>query len=297
MVRALVALTVMAGLSLVAAGPALAQGSVPVQGPQSYTLGTFNMAGGHKKYGDRRETADALARSMTSRGADVVFLQEACRKMTKRLVHKLPGSWNGVFAAAVSRDRGSRDRPRPLTCIRNGTRDGSDFGLGVVYRSSRFKLAGTYKHPLPSAGFERRMILCLDFATPRPILACSTHLTAKNGKVQAKNRREQTEEIIKFLSPALFGSAAVFLGGDLNTTPEAHALDPLWDWRYGGGAFGPFIEVDSSGFRRDAGKETQSGLAANKLDYIFVRRVAVTRAEVGRSKHSDHAPLWATVLH
>lgn len=267
----------------------------PQAGPQLYTLGTFNMAGGNEKHGDRGTTADALRQSITDRGADIVFLQEACEGMTNRLGRDLAGrGYTAVFVPTTSR------------CIRDGKRTGSKFGIGMVYRSSRFKPTGRPQtHDLPSGGLEPRKVVCLDFSAPRPILACSTHFTAKGGRDRDRNRREQSEAVVRIVTPAASAGRAVFLGGDLNTTPNADALDPLWEPRYGGGASGPFIEVDSGpsqeigGFKRSAGQDTtQGGIFVNdrKIDYIFVRGVTVTQGEVGRSKFSDHAPLWAKLV-
>ncbi|MDQ3677708.1 MAG: endonuclease/exonuclease/phosphatase family protein [Actinomycetota bacterium] len=268
--------------------------SPPAVGPQRYTLGTFNMAGGNSKYGDRGTTADAVSRSITDRGADIVFLQEACRGMTDRLQRGLSHhGWNVVFVRTDGSRCKRKDKP------------GSEYGIGIVYRSSRFALAGVPQvHNLPSGKYEQRKMVCLDITTPRSILACSTHFTAYGGENRDKNRREQADEVNRLLLPAVAAGRSVLLGGDLNTSPSNDALDPLWDGRYGGGAFGPFIEVDSgpstekSGYNRDAGEgtEIQWHPRDRKIDYIFVRGVTVDSADVARTKVSDHRPLWAKVM-
>jgi endonuclease/exonuclease/phosphatase family metal-dependent hydrolase len=188
--------------------------SPPIAGPQAYRLGTYNMAGGAKGYGDRPSTADALVKSIKDRGADIVFLQEACRKMTSRLRDGLAGQgWTveftptGAKKPCVGAD-GDAER-----------RSGSEYGIGIVYRSSRFTLATPRPmvHNLPYAGEPRKM-LCFDFATPRPIYACSTHLTPDDDK--AGERLAQTSTIKQIVTPFISAGRTVFIGADLNDTPE-----------------------------------------------------------------------------
>jgi endonuclease/exonuclease/phosphatase family metal-dependent hydrolase len=191
-------------------------------------------------------------------------------------------------------------------------RSGSEFGIGIVYRSSRFTLATPkpIPHPLPSAG-EARMMLCFDFATPRPIYACSTHLSAGDDK--ADERLTQASAIKRIVTPLISAGRTVFIGADLNDTPESPALNPLWDPRYGMGSNGPFVEVDSgpsqewNNYVRHTGPaEFTFGYAnrrigpikylTKKIDYIFVRGAVVRNGEVGRSRFSDHDVLWANVM-
>ncbi len=266
---------------------------------QIYTLGTFNMAGGAKEHGDDHATADALSKSITSRGADIVFLQEACKNMSDRLQRDLaPHGYEVKFKKTTDKacfDDHARFR-------NDDKRHGSAFGVGIVYRWGKFPIAAAVPHPLASGKFEKRTMLCLNIVSPRRMTACTAHLTANKGKDREASRRQQTEAIRRILAPELATNHAVFLGGDLNTTPNEWALDPLWDPVYGRGATGSFIEVDSGPSQenprplRFSGDNTQGGLFARKIDYIFVHGVAVTRGEVGRSKFSDHRPLWAEVV-
>lgn len=82
-----------------------------------------------------------------------------------------------------------------------------------------------------------------DFATPRPIYACSTHLTPGDDIVGV--RLVQTSTIKQIITPFISAGRTVFIGADLNDTPESPALNPLWDPRYGMGSDGPFVDVDS----------------------------------------------------
>jgi hypothetical protein len=184
------------GLGVCKAPPSDAVISPPTAGPQAYRLGTYNMAGGAKGYGDRPSTADALVKSIKDRRADIVFLQEACSNMTSRLRDALAGQgWKVEFTPTTS-----------TRCIgADGDvkhRSGSDFGI---------------VHNLPSADEQRKM-LCFDFATPRRIYACSTHLTSGDDK--AGERLAQTSTIKQIVTPFISAGRTVFLGADLNDTPK-----------------------------------------------------------------------------
>lgn len=278
--------------------------SPPIVRTQAYTVGTFNMAGGHTNYGDRPATALALAKSITDRGADMVFLQEACKGMTDRLQNDLSArGWKVVFLPTGEAGQQCVQPRRPNGPPSDdvpGQRDkGSRFGIGIVYRATRFTLRGRWAYDLPSAGFEQRKMVCLDITAPRSIFACSTHFTAGDGKDRDKNRLQQALTVNSKLAPAISGGRTVFLGADLNTTPNQDALDPLLNPLYRDGARGPFVEVDSGpsqevrGYDRDAGDPTYG---SRKIDYIFARGVTVARADTGWSDFSDHRLLWAKVF-
>jgi len=293
-----------AGAGGVAPPPTPMPPPLPIAGPQAYTLGTFNMAGGHTRYGDRSATADALARSITDRAADVVFLQEACKGMTDQLRRHLSvGGWRVLFLATG--ERGERCVEASRAPGEKGKRDeGSAFGIGIVYRAARFTRALRLpSYDLPRDSFEPRRMLCLDITSPRSILACSTHFTAGDGKDRDRSRLRQARMVKETLAPAVSAKRAVFLGADLNTTPTDDVLDPLWARPYGDGAHGQFVEVDSgpsqehSGYDRDAGQFTFGRFPLmKKVDYILVSGVTVMRAETGRSEFSDHRLLWAKVF-
>ncbi|WP_411278269.1 endonuclease/exonuclease/phosphatase family protein [Gaiella sp.] len=277
---------------------------------QLYRLGTFNMAGGNKGHGDNAETAVALAKSITGRGIDFLFLQETCQRMTDRLQEDLaPKGYKVEFIPTESKC--IRRTPRKHRRDRRD-RKGSPYGIGIVYRS--FRSVFTRKprvYSLPSElvrrgeikRLERRKMVCLKVFYPRRIVACSTHLTANSGRDRDKNRLEQTEKIAAILAAEAADGWAILLGGDFNMKPENPSLDPLWDPLYGGAAHGDFLEVDSGpstekdDYHRDGGETTHGGIfGKKKIDYIFVHGVAVLNADVGRSKFSDHRPLWAEVL-
>lgn len=297
------------GLGVCKAPPSDAVVSPPIAGPQAYRLGTYNMAGGADGYGDRPSTADALVKSIKDRGADIVFLQETCSNMTNRLRSALANlGWTVEFTRTTTTRCVGPDGDAEH-------RSGSQFGIGIVYRSSRFTLATPKPivHNLPYIGEPRKM-LCFDFATPRPIYACSTHLTPDDDK--ATERLAQTTTIKQIVTPFISAGRTVFIGADLNDKSESQALNPLWDPRYGKGSNGPFVEVDSgpslekNNFVRDASHEEftfgyangrigpfgRAKVLTKKIDYIFVRGAVVRDAEVGRSRFSDHDVLWASVM-
>jgi endonuclease/exonuclease/phosphatase family metal-dependent hydrolase len=265
------------------------------------------MAGGNKHYGESDATADALVKSIIDRGIDFAFLQETCKSMTDRLRLKLASHhYDVVFEPTWKKckRRVTEISPRP-PFVRHRIVDGSAFGIGIVARRRHFLWLGTTPFVLPHGGVqETRKLLCLHVEIPRPIVACSTHLTAFAGKKNDKSRREQTEMIARILETATANGDAVLLGGDFNMEPLDRSFDALWDPLYGGTSRGAFIEVDSGpsaevgAYERDHGASTLGvrPFWDKKIDYIFVRGVGVLNADVGRSKRSDHRPLWAEVL-
>lgn len=296
---------------------------------QHYMLGTFNMAGGHQGHGDNIDTAHELSQNIKDRAADIVFLQEACQAMTDTLREDLGPDWTVTFMAIPKSDKPGQVNPADYDTYYFSCKDhetdqptASPFGLGIVFRSSFTVTQEPKLHDLPKkAGKEPRHMLCLDLATPQPLVACSTHLTAgkdkekdKEGKDketdEAKARKEEVEKINTLLSPENTAGNPVFLGGDFNTTPMAAALNPLWHVDYSGDAAGSFIEVDSGPsdedgkehFKRNSGAGTYGNGCfsffgkCEKLDYIFVRGADVLNAKVaGESEYSDHLALWADV--
>lgn len=281
--------------------------------PQLYRLGTFNMAGGNSRHGDSDATADALAKSITSRGSDIVFLQEACKDMTARLKRRVHAQGYDVQFLQTIPFKENRCFRDPARSDDGKRHKGSAFGIAIAYRSLRFPPPrGIFRYSLPSdqqprGTYEARKMLCLETIVPRTMTACTTHLTANRGKDRDRSRADQVKQITQELASKLATNHAVFLGGDFNTTPNAPALDPLWAPGYGRGATGSFIEVDSGPsqenplYRRSSGAPgsgwtTGGFFTGRKIDYIFVHDVAVIRGEVGRSKFSDHRPLWAEVV-
>jgi hypothetical protein len=97
----------------------------------------------------------------------------------------------------------------------------SDFGLGIVYRSSRFTLATPKPivHNLPFAG-EPREMLCLDFATRDHLRVLGApHLWRRH----SRERLEQTSTIKQIVTPFISAGRTVIIGADL----KRHARKPL----------------------------------------------------------------------
>ncbi len=276
--------------------PACARPAGPVPAPGVYALGTFNMAGGAAGHGDSDATACALSKSIRSRGMDIVFLQETCRHMIDQLKAYLPRGWRVAFHPTP----GATCKPRPT--IFGAAAAPTAFGIGIAYNSSRLPVKQVLRaHDLPSTGHEQRALKCVDIATPRPLLACTTHLTSQPGTERDNQRREQVSAIATFFRHPSWWRHAIALGGDMNTTPGTRVLNPLWDKRYGLGAVGSMVEVDSGPnsdcsrltdsrcYNRQSGEPTHSD---GKFDYIFVRGMGVLAGQVGETIVSDHRPLW-----
>lgn len=271
----------------------------PAHAATNYTIGQFNMAGGHEDHGkDRYKPPDALVESVKDRKPAWMTLQESCADWNETLKSKLP-EYDVAFQAVKERKYGPDE-----TCAKR-----SAFGNSILFRKGLGFEPPERKqrHDLESPpGKEQREMLCIKAPT-KGVAVCTIHLT--HDDVQA--RRHQATVARKILDKDYAGYR-VFLGGDLNDDPMSAVADNFYHRDYGSGAHGRYKEVDSPCGNRIREKDQpppspflrlpprcRSGSwtgGIQKIDYIFVpTSVKIRWATVGKAKHSDHKLLWTGV--
>ncbi|MFF9900153.1 endonuclease/exonuclease/phosphatase family protein [Streptomyces longispororuber] len=300
------AVLVLSGILLgtgAALGPPASAGEAEPRVRADYTIGQFNMAGGHKEHGPKgNEAPDALVRSVQDRQPVFVALQEACRDWNDRLVERLAPAYDIVFDPVTLGDG------RTATCWPPHT---AEFGNALLFRKDfGFDTATKVAHALQSpAGYEQREMVCVR-AESRKVVACSTHLTVGDDSKSLNARRHEASVARQILATTYAGYTK-FLGGDLNDDPLSGALDNFYDPGYQRGARGEFKEVDSPcGNEIKVGhlipslpptwiwcRSGESTHGAGKLDYLLVPpSTHVDWADATHATHSDHDPLWAGVV-
>ncbi|MFT2016498.1 endonuclease/exonuclease/phosphatase family protein [Streptomyces sp. 796.1] len=268
-----------------------------------YTIGQFNMAGGHKEHGKKgNEAPDALIRSVEDRKPAFMTVQEACQDWNARLEEKLP-DYVVVFQPILG---GSGE---PSRCYHGGTL----FGNALLARKDLgFDKSGVADYDLQSPQVreprEHRKMLCLK-SEPQKTVACSAHLSVGNDSASLAARRGEAARAAGIIA-GNYADYKRFLGGDLNDDPLSGVADNFYHPGYGRGAHGDFKEADSPcgnqikrgyvvwslppvWFWCRSGEDTHS---QGKLDFLFTPpTVHVTWSDATHAKHSDHSLLWAGV--
>ncbi|WP_404380962.1 endonuclease/exonuclease/phosphatase family protein [Knoellia locipacati] len=110
-------------------------------------------------------------------------------------------------------------------------------------------------------------IACVKFGKAgRTVHACSTHFT-----VYADNPKEvrlrQARRVKEITAPWIGNGHSVVVGGDLNTTPTAAALNPVYKYPTTRSS-GRFVEAEQlrTGSTGRVGRDTVTG---RKIDYVF----------------------------
>jgi endonuclease/exonuclease/phosphatase family metal-dependent hydrolase len=253
----------------------------------NYTIGQFNMAGGHDKHGKLGDEApDALVRSVKDRKPAWLTLQESCADWNNRMKSEL-SEYDIIFHAVRARTGG------PVAKCKHDT----DFGNSILFRKDfGFEPAGQKQHPLGSpSDKEQREMLCMK-APAKKVAVCTIHLTHNNDKA----RDGEAAKAQEILAGQEYAGYRIFLGGDLNGAPASSMANNFYHRDYGYGAHGRYKEVDSPCGNKPSGKlGCRSGhptLGGSKIDYIFVSpSVNIVRAEIGNAHHSDHRLLWSVV--
>lgn len=247
------------------------------------TLLSANLCG--NACGTRMAVVSDLEQAMRARAPYAVSLQEVCRSQFSRLLLDLP-AYRGRFATTL-----------PKRCW-----DGSDYGIAVLLRTRTFSTAGEWWLPNPG-GNEPRKLLCLQSSVAgasQPFITCTVHVDyhAANLASQVRAVADRTR--------ALYRGHKVMVGGDVNTTPGAAALNTMYDSSYWHGT-GVFEEADATNHRRSGGGPDSTyneytscgsmpcGPANRKIDYVFLSRYDFVNrsADATNLAHSDHALLWA----
>jgi endonuclease/exonuclease/phosphatase family metal-dependent hydrolase len=275
---------------------------------QRTTVGQFNMYGNKGHHGDpglddENGVVPAIVRSVNDRNPTFVSLNEACQSQTSALEQQLGGRYKVYFAPITRYD--AEGNVGGVTCD-----DGSAYGNAVLYRTDfADDVQGTpydlgtphYDH---ERGNERRGAACVSSAS-KGTTFCAAHLTAEEGDEGDDARDAETRALRDNLDRD-FPDNTTLIGGDFNATPDADAMNNIYDSRYGGDADGRFKEVDSTGGFGlldgcRAGDNTHGGVGdrhalGDKIDYIFTTPdVEIHDAGPSHSPVSDHAPLWSDV--
>lgn len=263
--------------------------AAPAYAASNYTIGQFNMAGDHGKYGKLRDEApDALVQSVIDRKPAWLTLQESCDDWNKRLKAKLPEYEIAFHAVKDYKDGPAGQCKHDATAFGNSILFRRDFGFESVERQKSHELGS------PS-GKEQREMLCMK-APAKKVAVCTIHLTHDDDEARGK----EAGEAKRILASQEYAGYRVFLGGDLNDDPRSAMANNFYHRDYGSGAHGRYKEVGSPCGNKPSGQPgcrwghpTRGG---SKIDYIFVSpSVNVVRAEVGKATHSDHRLLWSDV--
>jgi endonuclease/exonuclease/phosphatase family metal-dependent hydrolase len=225
----------------------------------------------------------------------VLTLNEVCRTQYDLLLQRLH-RYVGSFRATI-----------PSRCA-----DGSDYGIAVLVRSGGSVELGSWTLTTID-GDEPRAVVCRGlrvYGATRPLAACATHID-----FHPADRADQLQEIAR-IGADLHRRYTVVIGGDVNATPRAAVLDPLYSDAYPGGR-GIFDEADAAGHQRvvaatlpgqneptGCGRVPCGGPAGTpptgKIDDVFVSRgdARDLTASVLGAAHSDHAMVlaWMTLV-
>lgn len=253
-----------------------------VAGAATYNLFQFNVGGHVWEHGNDHATSpddpvEALYRSLAvdSPRERAASLNELCKNQFDHLMAKLPAEWRGRFVVTKEPQAGG-------DLCKAESRDGKQhkFGNAILVRAAPIVSGSVRREPLPyKKNGEHRHLICVTADLPTKIRFCSVHIAPlgtwdndKHAKQKAQIRRVR-EVVNSFNRP-------VVLMGDFNTDPTSDKLDQIYhDTKYGGGAFGKFLEADhdtasygnTPNPRCRCGHYTwsrKSGLQ-RKLDYIF----------------------------
>ncbi|WP_214327387.1 endonuclease/exonuclease/phosphatase family protein [Nonomuraea sediminis] len=218
-------------------------------------------------------TASELAWNVVQRAGDaqVIFLQEFCTgadAALEGLLESRTGHGWSVRSVALTGADG-----RPYSC--HPDRLGRARGTQSVTVAVADPAAAFRSYPLTSPPwYVKRYALCATLPSIK-VRGCTSHLSVgwslDDRQPGAPYRTKQVRELMAVADRP--GYTTVF-GGDFNLRPGAHALIP---------AYRAYQECDA---RRRA-----THANGKKLDYLFVRKGAVSACQVVKGAPSDHLPL------
>lgn len=230
--------------------------------------------------------ADAILRSISSWGADLVTLQEVCRITYDYMAANLGSSWRGYFVSTYT-------QPPPRCGDQN-----TSWGSALFARTTT--ISAPTLTVLNSSGFEPRRLLCNDVVVGVPLRICTTHLAAN-----ATNETYlQSFKAANAVNGAIAGGLNnAIIGGDFNLNVRdcynANSMDGLRPWYYGalgscGNGYGQFLEADAP-YPNAAGPFNEDTQGTRKLDYVFAnfQHTANLSGDATLTEISDHDPLRA----
>jgi endonuclease/exonuclease/phosphatase family metal-dependent hydrolase len=254
----------------IAAVAALVLGAVgapvaPEAAPATVRVMTWNV------HGSADPPLGSVARLILSEGVDVAALQEVEEDQAREvegLLRAHDGRWRSAWHPTGHDPLG----PLPFTPPPEGH--------AIL---SRFPLSEARAWTLPQRDFHPRIVQrAVVAAGPTDVYVYNTHLcrTPELDSVDRScwardqaGRTAQAEAVLRHVRDD--GAAVWVLAGDMNARPGSRPIDVL---RHAG---------------RDAWIESRSVRRRARIDYVFVRGVAVTSAKTPRSGVSDHLPVVA----
>lgn len=211
-------------------------------------------------------------------GADIVLLQEVDQG-TRRS--------GGVDQPAVLAQRGGFH-------VAFGSAldyDGGKYGVATLSRwpitfDTLYRLPVDPPQERAGGSREPRGMLRADIASPYGVMSVfNTHIDASRDDTW---RRQEAAVIVSTVTVARSTRPLVFLGGDMNSTPESAVQEMV----RGAGLRDAFAECG-----RGTGLTFPSDSAVKRIDYLYLTAMArCARAEVPATQASDHRPLVVDVL-
>lgn len=233
------------------------------------TVTTYNIH--HAEGVDGRLDVPRIARELDATGADVIGLQEVDRHwgarsefadQATRLARRL--DMNVVYGANLDLDPLQPGQPR------------RQYGTAILSRHPIVSSRNTLL-PRPENGEQRGLLEAVIAVKGARVRVANTHL-------QHNSANERTAQVLKIMELLDGSKQPTVLIGDLNATPEAAELAPLFTrfddaWTLGGTGDGFTIPVEAPDRR---------------IDYVLVSpEIEVKRAEVRSTPASDHLPVTA----
>lgn len=254
-------------------------------GPERLTVLCYNIRIGAGPSGplqaeNLQENMEAIAAYIQESGADIVILQEVDYQTSR-----VRGMDQAGFLSERTGMHVAFARAQELSGGQYGIAALSRFPMRDLDVVELFKPDYSKTNPdWPDWYSEQRVLLSFTAETPGgPVQVLNTHLGITEGQ-----REKQLQEIAAYID-ALDPSTPLVFGGDLNTTPEEPALQPIRALLRDG--------WDAAGEVPAEALFTFSTTEPNRtIDYLFFNdRLAVESIEVPRVGLSDHLPIVARV--
>ena len=169
--------------------------------------------------------------------------------------------------------------------------DGGKYGVATLSRwpitfDTLYRLPVDPPQERAGGSREPRGMLRADIASPfGSLIVFNTHIDASRDDTW---RRQEAAVIVSTVTAARATRRLVFLGGDMNSTPESAVQDMVRS----AGLRDAFAECG-----RGNGLTFPSDSAVKRIDYLYLSAMArCARAEVVATRASDHRPLVVDVL-
>lgn len=223
----------------------------------------------------RRPNLERVAAVIDSLDATVVLLQEVDRGTRRSSgidqvaeLERLTGM-HGAFAKSLDYQ-------------------GGDYGIAAL---SRWPIDTAEVVPLPTnppadrggGKFEPRVAIHLVVASPAgPLHLVGTHLGAER---VSTFRDQEAHDLLAYVQEHVPADEPVLIGGDFNSLPTSGVV----------AVFSQHFDDSWTGCGEGEGHTYPADTPVRRIDYIFVRGLRCTAAEVPETMASDHRPLFVTL--